>query len=83
MIDVLIVDDHPVVREGLAAMLSTQPDIHVVGEGASGVDAIRLTRELKPDVILMDLEMPTMDGATEIRQLREFRSWAEAELMKF
>ena len=52
---VLIADDHPVVREGLAAMLSKQPDIEVVGDAGNGREAIDRTRELRPDIVLMDL----------------------------
>ncbi len=68
-IRILIVDDHPVVREGLAGMIGTQPDLAVVGEAGNGVDAVRLAQTLKPDLILMDLQMPAMDGAVAIRQI--------------
>jgi len=68
-IRVLIVDDHPVVREGLAGMIGTQPDLEVVGEAGNGVEAIRQAATLQPDLILMDLQMPTMDGAVAIRQI--------------
>jgi DNA-binding NarL/FixJ family response regulator len=68
-IRILIVDDHPVVREGLAGMIATQPDLAVVGEAGNGVDAVRLAQALKPDLILMDLQMPAMDGAVAIRQI--------------
>lgn len=69
-IRVLIVDDHPVVRDGLAAMLTTQPDLHVVGEAASGADALRQVADLGPDVVLMDLQMPRMDGAAATAAIR-------------
>src|SRR5947208_3185742 len=72
-IRVLIVDDHEVVREGLRGMLSTQRDLEVVGVADDGDEAIRLAGELEPDVIVMDLEMPRMDGAEAIRRLRERR----------
>lgn len=65
----MIVDDHPVVREGLAGMIGTQPDLAVAGEAGNGVDAVRLAQTLKPDLILMDLQMPAMDGAVAIRQI--------------
>jgi DNA-binding NarL/FixJ family response regulator len=68
-IRILIVDDHPVVREGLAGMIATQPDLAVVGEAGNGVDAVRQAQALKPDLILMDLQMPAMDGAVAIRQI--------------
>ena len=61
-ISVLLVDDHAVVREGLRAFFDTQPDLTVVGEAASGEEAIDLATELVPDVVLMDLVMPGMDG---------------------
>jgi len=60
----IIVDDHPVVRQGLRGMLSTDPTLDVVGEAATGEDALVQIAELNPDVVLMDLRMPGMDGAT-------------------
>ena len=73
MIRVLIVDDHPVVREGLAAMLSTQRDFLVVGEAGDGAEAEQKVGELSPDVVLMDLEMPRVDGPEAIRRIRASR----------
>src|SRR3989442_13613176 len=64
VIRVLIVDDHSVVREGLHMFLSRDPDLTIVGEAADGAEAVRLARELRPDVVLMDLLMPVMDGIT-------------------
>ena len=69
-ITVLVVDDHGVVREGIRAFLATQPDIQVVGEAASGEEAVRLVQDLVPDVVLMDLVMPDMDGVEATRQVR-------------
>lgn len=68
---ILIVDDHPVVRAGLTGMLAGQPDFVVVGEAADGLVALALAAELKPDVILLDLRMPVLDGVAVIEQLRE------------
>jgi DNA-binding NarL/FixJ family response regulator len=65
----LIVDDHPVVRDGLSGMFATDPGFEVLGEAADGAEAIRLARSLRPDVILMDLRMPGMDGVTAITEL--------------
>jgi DNA-binding NarL/FixJ family response regulator len=69
-IKILIADDHPVVREGLCAMLSREFDFDVVGEAKDGVEAVNKTKELSPDVVLMDLRMPEMDGVEAMRQIR-------------
>jgi DNA-binding NarL/FixJ family response regulator len=66
----LVVDDHPVVRMGLVAMLSELPDVEVVGEAADGAEAVALAARHRPDVVLMDLRMPGVDGATATAQLR-------------
>lgn len=71
MIKVLIADDHPVVRDGLRAMLATQPDMEVVGEAATGTQAVERAQALRPDVVLMDLQMPELDGPAAIATLRE------------
>jgi DNA-binding NarL/FixJ family response regulator len=72
-IKILIVDDHPVVREGIGAMLKREPDFKIVGEAANGVEAVEKARELSPDVILMDLRMPEMDGVEAITKIKEER----------
>jgi DNA-binding NarL/FixJ family response regulator len=69
-IRVLLVDDHPLMREGVASVLDGLDDIKVVGEAATGSEAIRLFAELQPDITLMDLQMPEMDGITAIRKIR-------------
>ena len=71
-IRVMIVDDHDMVRRGLATFLKVQPDLELVGEAGSGEEAVRLCRQLWPDVILMDLVMPGMDGAAATRAIREY-----------
>ena len=69
-IRVLTVDDHPVLREGIAAILEAQPDIELAGEAGNGKEAIEWFRKLKPDVTLMDLQMPEMSGVEAIAAIR-------------
>ena len=68
---VLLADDHQVVRAGLRAMLDPNPDVEVVGEAGAGAEAVGLVRDLDPDVVLMDLRMPKMDGVAAIGRIRE------------
>jgi DNA-binding NarL/FixJ family response regulator len=68
-IRILIADDHPVVRSGLCALLTSQPDFEVVAEAANGEEASSLSTDLTPDVILMDLQMPVLDGLSAIRNI--------------
>jgi DNA-binding NarL/FixJ family response regulator len=68
-IRILVADDHPVVRDGLVAILSTQPDFEVVGEAGTGAEAVERARTLRPDVMLLDLEMPELDGVEVLRRL--------------
>ncbi len=70
-IRVMIVDDHAVVRSGLAAFLLAFDDLELAGEASSGVEAVHLCSQLQPDVVLMDLVMPEMDGATATRAIRQ------------
>lgn len=72
-IKVLVVDDHPVVREGLRAFLELQDDMEVVGEAADGEEAVAQVARIRPDVVLMDLVMPRMDGIEAIRRVRDVR----------
>ncbi|WP_025156260.1 response regulator [Leifsonia aquatica] len=65
----LVADDHPVVRDGIVGMVSSDPEIEVVGEASDGAAAVRLARALEPDVVLMDLRMPGVDGVGAIREL--------------
>lgn len=71
MIKILIVDDQALFREGLRTLLSVQPDFKVVGEAANGEEALRLTVTFQPNVVLMDLRMPVMDGVTATKRLHE------------
>jgi DNA-binding NarL/FixJ family response regulator len=69
-IRILLVDDHRIVREGLASMLGTQPDMCVVGEAGTGTEAIDQIVRLRPDIVLLDLEMPDMDGVSVLERVR-------------
>ena len=66
----IIADDHPVVRTGLQGMLAGQPDLEVAGEATTGIEAVDLVEKLRPDVVLMDLRMPEMDGVTAISEIK-------------
>ena len=79
MVRILIADDHLVVREGLQLILSSQPDFDLVGDAADGAAAVRLAGELQPDVILMDLRMPGMDGLEAIGHIR--RQWPDIAIV--
>ncbi len=69
---VLLVDDHEIVRQGLAALLQEMPDVMVVGEAANGRDAVDMTNELRPDVVIMDVSMPLMSGGEATRQIKTY-----------
>src|SRR5580704_8334830 len=69
-ISVLVVDDHPMLREGVAAVLQLQDDMLLVGEAEDGAAAVALYRQLKPDIVLMDLQMPRMGGVEAIEAIR-------------
>jgi NarL family two-component system response regulator LiaR len=79
MIRVVFVDDHEMVRIGVSAYLSAQPDIEVVGEAGDGKNGVELALELKPDIILMDLVMKEMDGIEATRKIIE--KWPEAKII--
>ena len=67
---ILIVDDHEIVREGLRALLDRESDFDVIGEGTNGYDAVRLARELQPDVIVMDISMPDLNGVEASHRIK-------------
>ena len=69
-IRVLTVDDHPILRDGIAAILECEPDLELVGEASNGEEAVSAYRQLKPDVVLMDIQMPVMDGIHATKLIR-------------
>jgi NarL family two-component system response regulator LiaR len=73
-IRLMVVDDHAIIRKGLKAVLALVPDMEIIGEAENGLEAFRLDEQLQPDVILMDLVMPDMDGIESIRQIKMKRS---------
>ncbi len=73
-IRILITDDHPIVRKGLRTLISSAPDMEVVGEAADGIEAVLRCRELRPDLILLDMVMPRQDGLTTIQEIRRENS---------
>lgn len=77
-IRILIADDHPIVREGLIAVLETQPDFEVVGQASEGAQAVERAVTLRPDVILLDLELPELDGVAALRAIRAANVAAKA-----
>ena len=76
---VLIVDDSPEARNGLQSMLTTHPDLEVVGEAQDGIEALTMAEQLRPDVILMDSQMPLMDGVEATRQIKE--RWPDIKIL--
>ncbi|ARE78178.1 response regulator [Streptomyces sp. NPDC059558] len=81
MIRVLLADDQLLVRAGFRALLDAQPDIGVVGEAADGEEAVRLVRELRPDVVLMDIRMPVLDGLAATRRIGEDEALADVRVV--
>jgi DNA-binding NarL/FixJ family response regulator len=79
LIKVLVVDDHRVVRAGLVALLRQSPSIAVVGEAGDGAEAIRLVEQLQPDVVLMDIQMPVLNGVEATQRIKE--RWPRVEVL--
>lgn len=75
-ITILVADDHPIVRDGLVAILSTQSDLEVVGEAGDGQEVVLEYQRLRPDVVLLDLEMPVVDGLAALYELKELDAGA-------
>lgn len=80
-IRILLVDDHPIVRDGLVAILSTQADLQVVGEAGSGQEMVARLAQTQPDVVLLDLEMPDMDGVQALQEIR--RGYSDVRVIIF
>ncbi|MFD7073398.1 response regulator [Nocardioides sp. NPDC057577] len=80
-VKIVVVDDQEMVRSGFVALLSTQPDIEVVGTAADGSEALQVVRRTHPDVVLMDVRMPVMDGIEALRQLSENPATAQTKVV--
>jgi len=80
-VKIVVVDDQEMVRSGFVALLSTQPDIEVVGTAADGAEALQVVRRTHPDVVLMDVRMPVMDGIEALRQLSENPATAQTKVV--
>jgi DNA-binding NarL/FixJ family response regulator len=83
MVRIVLVDDHPIVREGLHALLETQTDFQVIAECANGEETLQIVESLQPDLILLDLEMPILDGVETIRRLRNLRLHQDPRIIVF
>jgi DNA-binding NarL/FixJ family response regulator len=83
MVRIVLVDDHPIVREGLHALLETQTDFQIIAECANGEETLQLVKTLHPDLILLDLEMPVLDGVETIRRLRNLRLPQDPRIIVF
>jgi DNA-binding NarL/FixJ family response regulator len=73
-ISILVCDDHEILRKGIVQLLNLQKDFHVIGEASDGNEAVTLTKELNPDVVLMDIQMPDCDGLEAVKNVREFNT---------
>ncbi|SDK28288.1 two component transcriptional regulator, LuxR family [Nocardioides sp. YR527] len=80
-VKIVVVDDQEMVRSGFVALLSTQPDLEVVGTAADGAEALQVVRRTHPDVVLMDVRMPVMDGIEALRQLSENPATAQTKVV--
>jgi DNA-binding NarL/FixJ family response regulator len=78
---ILIVDDHPTLREGLRSLLSSQRDFDIVGEAGDGQEAVESVAILHPDLVLMDISMPRMDGMSATREIK--KKWPETKILAF